>query len=110
MFKAIFILKRIPKILGLTGGGVYKRIDENRELLELLQREDPEFLKKHFEVVGWIKANDEFFTELADLINLKEGHFLSQEQQQSWRFPRPWPTIQQPESHRIEGSLDQPNP
>lgn len=31
-------LELVKKILGRHHGGIYKRIDENRELLELLQR------------------------------------------------------------------------
>jgi hypothetical protein len=30
------LLSKVKNILGFTGGGVRKRIDENRELLELL--------------------------------------------------------------------------
>ena len=64
-FKKRTRLRAIESILEYAGGGVFKRIDENRELLELLQRESPEFLQKHPWVNGWIEAHDEFFTELA---------------------------------------------
>lgn len=85
-------MKTIKKILGWTGGGVHKRIDENRELLELLRREAPDFLEKHREVVGWLQAHDEFFVDLASAVKLEEGRFLAQAQTQPERFPRPWPT------------------
>ena len=58
-------LRAIESMMKFTGGGIFKRIDENRELLELLQRESPEFLQKHPWVNLWIEAQDEFFTELA---------------------------------------------
>ena len=58
-------LRAIESVMKFTGGGIFKRIDENRELLELLQRESPEFLQKHPWVNLWIEAQDEFFTELA---------------------------------------------
>ena len=39
-------LKEICTTLELTSGGIYKRIDENRELLEFLAEESPEILQK----------------------------------------------------------------
>lgn len=56
-------LQRIDGVLKFSGGGVFKRIDENRELLELIQRESPEFLQKNNWVNLWIEAQDEFLTE-----------------------------------------------
>ena len=59
-----------------SGGGVFKRIDENRELLEVLQQKAPEFLQKNPWVYLWIEAHDEFFTELAKAADMEPlpGH------------------------------------
>lgn len=38
----------------LEQGGVYKRIDEIRELFEVLKRDDPAFLATHPWVAGWL--------------------------------------------------------
>lgn len=65
--------------------------DENRELLELLQREAPEFLASHCWVEGWLASNDEFFSALASNVPITEGRFLGQAQRRPTEFPRPWP-------------------
>lgn len=85
------LLSKVKRILGWTGGGVHKRIDENRELLELLQREAPDFLASHSWVEGWLKSNDEFFSALASTVPIDEGQFLAQAQRQPTVFPRAWP-------------------
>lgn len=82
---------KVENILGFTGGGVHKRIDENRELLELLQREASGFLASHSWVEGWLASNDEFFVALALNVPITEGRFLGQAQRRPGEFPRPWP-------------------
>ena len=47
---------------------LFKRIDENRELLELMWRECPEFLSSHQWIEGWIRGNDDFFNELREIL------------------------------------------
>jgi hypothetical protein len=66
-------------------GGLIKRIDENRELLEELQRHAPEFLVQHWWVEGWIQYNDSFFTQLQDILQVSSSHAPSE------GYPRPWP-------------------
>lgn len=85
------LLTVVRKILGFAGGGVHKRIDENRELFELLQRKAPEFLASNPWVESWLQNNDEFFVALADSVPLTEGRFLAQAQSRTDLFPRPWP-------------------
>lgn len=84
-------LSRIKSVLGFMGGGVYKRIDENRELLELLQHQAPDFLASHSWVEGWLAANDEFFLALASTLPITEGQFLGEALTRPDKFPRPWP-------------------
>lgn len=89
--EALKIVPKIKHILGFTSGGIHKRIDENRELLELLQREAPQLLAKHFWVEGWLRSNDEFFNVLAKTVPIEQGAYLSAAIRSPERFPRPWP-------------------
>ena len=85
------LLFEVKRILGFTGGGVYKRIDENRELLELLRREAPCFLASNSWVEGWLASNDEFFVALVSTVPIAEGRFIGQAQCRSGAFPRSFP-------------------
>ena len=80
-------LESVKKILGRHQGGIYKRIDENRELLELLQREAPEFLAKQPWVVGWLESQDGFLCDLEAAVKLEDVQFP----QRRGQFPRAWP-------------------
>lgn len=75
-------LRAMEGVLNFAGGGIHKRIDENRELLELLQQEVPELLEKKVWLNGWIKSQDDFLTELAKAAQMQvtPGH-----------EPRPFP-------------------
>lgn len=78
-------LADIKNVLNFSVRGVYKRIDENRELLELLQNKNPDFLREHFWIEGWLGCQDIFLVNLAQFVpsddqRVKEG-----------RYPRPWP-------------------
>ncbi len=46
-------------------GGLTKRIDENREAMNLIFMQAPELVSTHPWLVGWLNANDDFFTQLA---------------------------------------------
>jgi len=76
----------ITNVLLTSQRSIYKRIDENRELMELLQEKAPDFLKEHFWIEGWLKSQDAFLNDLApfaptDNARIKEG-----------LYPRPWPS------------------
>lgn len=76
----------VTNILLASQRSVYKRIDENRELMELLREKAPSFLKENFWVEGWLKSQDAFLNDLVpfaptDDKRIKEG-----------LYPRPWPT------------------
>jgi hypothetical protein len=66
-------------------GGLVKRIDENRELLELLHERVPEFVTSHPWLVGWIRANDHFFTQLEGILETHQAMRMPKD------YPRPWP-------------------
>jgi hypothetical protein len=81
----------IPQILEKIGGGVYKRIDENRELLELLRAKAPKLLEECPWIIGWIQSNDELFTAMEKL----SVQLMATDQQFEKRpgFPRRWPEL-----------------
>ena len=81
----------VKKILGRHHGGIYKRIDENRELLELLRREAPEFLTKQPWVVNWLESQDGFLCDLESAVPLADVQCPKQVSSTSRSFPRPWP-------------------
>jgi hypothetical protein len=86
-------MDRIKYILGWSGGGVHKRIDENRELFDLLRSEAPEFLAKHNWVASWLRAHDEFFTDIENEVHLDDGRFVQRAKMYragEYQFPRPW--------------------
>jgi len=70
-----------------TGRGIYKRIDENRELLELLLREAPELLDRCFWIIGWLENQDHFLVSLAQAAEIENSYPLIR------NFPRPMPTV-----------------
>lgn len=53
-------------------GGVLKRIDENRELLELLYKDASDFIYEHPWVIEWFKSQDRFLFQLAEKTTTKE--------------------------------------
>jgi hypothetical protein len=83
--------KNLKTILGWTGGGVHKRIDENRELLELLQQDG--FIDRYPWVKGWLRSQDEFLSELIEAVPIQEGGFVR-------LTPRPWPKKPHTETDR----------
>lgn len=80
-------LARVMRLCTESDGsrGIWKRIDENRELLECLQKHAPEFLERCPWVDGWLGCQDAFLVSLKRLLNLADIPW------QGARFPRPWP-------------------
>lgn len=81
----------LKTILTSAGGGAHKRVDENRELLELLQAEAPLLLKRNPWIVWWLESNDEVFVALARMSKELE---LQESFRESSVFPRPWPAME----------------
>lgn len=52
------------------GYGMAKRLDENRELIELLHRKN--FLASHPWVIGWLETQDDY---LSEVFNILYGHY-----------------------------------
>lgn len=78
-------LRAIERITTYGGPhrGVLKRIDENRELLEALQLHAPGLLTDRPWIESWIKGNDEFFVEMAKILDARPPLSLDS-------YPRPW--------------------
>lgn len=79
-------------VLGWTAGGVYKRIDENRELLELIQQKAPELIRDNPWLEGWLQSQDEFLVSLADSFSPQHARYMHAVR--LGKFPRPWPGAQ----------------
>lgn len=77
---------RVAMICYATERGIHKRIDENRELLELLQRESPDLLDRCPWVERWLNSQDIFLFDLSAAVGTKNPVGLP-----TGRFPRPWP-------------------
>lgn len=75
-------------LLEQVGGGAHKRVDENRELLDLLQSKAAHLLDECPWIVGWLRANDEVFVALAAMATelRLEPRFAVRT-----GFPRAWP-------------------
>lgn len=77
----------VQAFIDIYQGRIIKRIDENRELLEVLVFDAPEFLDKHWFLQSWIKAQDDFLISLLSasksFIKYRNVH----------KEPRPWPIL-----------------
>jgi hypothetical protein len=58
----------MQKVVCRTEGGIYQRIDENRQLLDTIKRLSPELLIGNPEVAGWLLSQDEFLLSLSRLV------------------------------------------
>lgn len=69
-------LDNIKDILNGTEAGILKRLDENRELLELLYREAPNLMKGKPWVRCWIESQDIFLIKLVEVVNIKTQYSI----------------------------------
>ena len=65
--------------------GIWKIIDEQRELLECLQELSPDVLKHCPWIEGWLARTDMFLVSLLRLLDLPDMPC------KAVNFPRPWP-------------------
>lgn len=91
-------LQGVEDVLTQSHRGIYKRIDENRELLELLLEKAPDFLQKHFWVEGWLRGQDEFLGDLLAALPVPKPV-------ESADYPRPWPTGKRVDAKRAKADL-----
>lgn len=78
-------LSKLEKLISQNERGVYKRIDENRQLLELLIREAPDLFETHGWIRGWFKSLDEYLLALSYEAKLSE--------EESGIRVRPYPNV-----------------
>jgi hypothetical protein len=71
--KKLAAIEQLAYTRGNTGG-LRKRIDENRELLELLLQDAPDLIEKRPWLIGWIEDNDHFFVQLDALLGKPDQH------------------------------------
>ena len=69
-----------------AGRGIWKRIDENRELLVCIQEHAPDLLKRCPWIDGWIAGTDIFLNDLAAAIEIDVPEWMAM-----LHTPRPWP-------------------
>jgi hypothetical protein len=72
-FKADQRLAQIKDVLERSQRGLGKRIDENRELLELLYLDAPVLMKEKPWIAGWLYSQDEFLNDLAKAASVELG-------------------------------------
>lgn len=86
--KSAWILSQIKQYCehSSQGRGIWKRIDENRELLQFLQKQTPEFLERWPFIEGWIAGEDVFLVNIREMLELPENPPFS-----GSTYPRPWP-------------------
>jgi len=78
----MFIDKRyrdVRRFVEKEEGGIYKRIDENRELFELLCREHPEVFQNNPWVSRWLSSQDRFLKGLAEITEQDERGYSVRE-------------------------------
>ena len=104
VFKSKALIAKVKQILGFAGGGVQKRIDENRELYDLLSNKAPDFMASHPWVASWLQSHDEFFCALAEHVPVDSERFTATPVDHPGRpFPRPW----QVKDHAIDHEATQ---
>ena len=83
-------LRAVEDVTSRIGRGVFKRIDENRELLQLLKERCPNVVENYPWIEGWLRSHDDFFVELAKVTQAANPfeHFKGNGEPV---FPRPWP-------------------
>ena len=96
IFKSRAIAQKIKTILGRNEGGIYKRIDENRELLQMLHREAPTLLTQKPWIKGWLESQDAFLCALAESVEpFSDGEVSIRKRgtdvSPTCPFPRPFP-------------------
>jgi hypothetical protein len=72
-FKAGQQLTQIEAVLERSQRGIGKRIDENRELLELLYLDAPVLMKENPWIAGWLHSQEEFLNDLAKAAGVELG-------------------------------------
>ena len=97
----VLALERIKLFCTETEGGrgIWKRIDENRELLAFLQENASDLLKRSPFLEIWLGNNDIFFVNLLKLLELT---MYPEWMGGDTSFPRKWPGIPEIENAYLD--------
>ncbi|MBU4685528.1 hypothetical protein KC224_03245 [Cedecea davisae] len=79
-------ITEIQQTISRTEGGLLKRIDENRELMELLERDAPELLAEKPWVRRWLESQDTYLRKVA-----AAAEVLCESPNPLRNYPRPMP-------------------
>lgn len=77
------------------GRDIYKRIDENRELLELIIKEAPDLLERCPWIAGWIAGTDCFLVNLLCMLGWQQQNPASELSPRPWPVNKFWPWLTQ---------------
>jgi hypothetical protein len=72
--------REVYEVLDHYVGGVYKRIDEIREITESIQRHQPDLFLKELGLIHWLSASDQFLCQIRD-VAMPEGQNSWQDEQ-----------------------------
>ncbi|EKZ5999847.1 hypothetical protein REZ03_005353 [Klebsiella pneumoniae] len=81
-------LEALENVISKNNRGIFKRIDENRELLELLYEKTPELMDECSWIRGWIESQDEFLSKLAEISGVENRTYNLTAGKP---YPRPFP-------------------
>ncbi len=84
MFNEKYLL--LQRAIQKSEGGIFKRIDENRELYELLRNKYPQVFLENPWASRWLVSQDRFLTELATLAEQDEEHSPVRPRQVRWEI------------------------
>lgn len=84
-----YTLSKISGVVERTSGGLYRRIDDNRKLVELLRGEAPELLARFPRIEVWLCAQDQFLMALESAVPFDSQNFVCRPVE--GKYPRPWP-------------------
>lgn len=62
--------ENLAKVIKQSEGGIEKRLDENRELLELIIRESPNLLKDNPHIVHHFKSTEQYILKVSGAANI----------------------------------------
>ncbi len=69
-------------------GGIYKRIDEHRELVRLLIADAPEFISAHPWIASWVASQDRFLVALEGAVPFDPENCAYQKTE-TWPYAMP---------------------
>ncbi|HGH4637999.1 hypothetical protein [Enterobacter bugandensis] len=63
-------LNSLIEVIKNSEGGIEKRLDENRELLETIIRDSPNLLENNPWIVHWIRSTEQYLLKVSGAANI----------------------------------------